>query len=98
MSETAEEVLALMVERVRDVMAVEGPGLPRGTRATRWRDVRFDEDLHADSLDLVEMVEGVERELRSRGRKVSVGDADLADLDTVGDAVDAFVVRMGPSA
>jgi acyl carrier protein len=98
MSQTSEEVLALMVERVRDVMAIEGTGLPRGTRAAQWRDVRLDEDLHADSLDLVEMVEGVESELRRRGHRVSVDDADLADLDTVGDVVDAFVARIGRSA
>jgi acyl carrier protein len=74
-------------------MALEGAGLPRGTRAAGWRDVRFDQDLHADSLDLVEVVEGVERDLRRRGLAVSVADADLADLETVGDAVDAFVAR-----
>lgn len=94
---TSEEVLALMVERVRDVMALEGSGLPRGVRASGWREVRFDEDLHADSLDLVEVVEGVERELRGRGLRVSVADADLADVRTVGDAVDALLTR-GASA
>jgi acyl carrier protein len=90
-----QEVLDLMVERIRAVMALPGAGLPRGARATGWRDVRFDEDLHADSLDLVEVVEGVERELRHRGHEVSVADADLAYVRAVGDAVDAFLHRAG---
>jgi acyl carrier protein len=92
---TSEEVQAIVVERVRAVMGLEGPGLPRRTTATDWRGVRFEDDLHADSLDVVEIVEGVERELRRRGLAVSVADAELVDLVTVGDAVDAFLSRRG---
>lgn len=91
----SEQVLAVVVDRVRAVMGLEGAGLPRGTSAPDWRGVRFDDDLHADSLDVVEIVEGVERELRRVGLAVSVADAELADLVTVGDAVDAFLARAG---
>ncbi len=89
---TAQEVLDLVVARVREVMALDSDQrvLARaGT--TSWREVRFDEDLHTDSLDLVEIVEGVERELRRRGLQVNVADADLARLRLVGDVVDVLV-------
>lgn len=89
---TGEEVLAIVVDRVRSVMGLDS-GMPRGTSAPDWRAVRFDDDLHADSLDVVEIVEGVERELHRRGVPVSVADTQLADLVTVGDAVDAFLAR-----
>lgn len=91
---TDDQVLAVLVARIRDVMALEGAGPPRGAQAG-WRAVRFDEDLRADSLDLVEVLEGVETELGRRGVAVSLADAELADLPTVGDVVDALVARMG---
>ena len=75
---TAQEVLALLVERIAGVLAVDGMAI--------GADTRFDEDLHADSLDLVEVVEGVERELRARGVAVGLPDAELVALRTVGDA------------
>jgi len=96
---TGDEVLELVVARIREVLGVgaDAAVLARAGAAS-WRDVRFDEDLHADSLDLVEIVEGTERELRRRGVPVEVGDADLAGVRAVGDAVDALVGRSaGPA-
>jgi acyl carrier protein len=51
-------------------------------------DTRFDEDLHADSLDLVEVIESVEKALRDRGYQLSVDDDALLAATTVGDAAD----------
>ena len=73
-------VLALLVERLHDVLG--HPDRPISA------DTRFDEDLHADSLDLVEVVESVEQELRSRGLQVSLSDAELVSLTTVGQAAE----------
>ena len=52
-------------------------------------DARFAEDLQADSLDLVEAVEGVERALARRGITALLRDDVLRTLSTVRDAVDA---------
>lgn len=79
---TTPDVLDLVVRHVQTVMALdELPGAPR--------ELRFDEDLAADSLDLVELVEGVEGELRTAGHQVHLSDDALRGLTTVGEAVDA---------
>jgi len=88
---TTEEVLALLVDGIRRVLAVDDHALGMdGRPLSSWRSVRFDEDLHADSLDLVEVVEGVERALRRRGLEVHVADVDLVGLRQVGEAADAI--------
>ena len=62
-------------------------------------DSRFDEDLHADSLDLVEVVESVERELAQRGVQISVPDDELLAMQTVGEAARRIAdAAMGSSA
>lgn len=86
----ADVVLDLLVARIRAVMVLD-----RAHRPPRdWRAVRFDEDLHADSLDLVEIIEGVESDLRRRGHAVTVGDADLSKVRAVGDALDVLLAAL----
>lgn len=75
---SAEQVLHLLIGRISKVMGIDA--------ATVTPDTRFDEDLHADSLDLVEIVEGVERDLRHRGERGAVSDEELVGLGTVGEA------------
>jgi acyl carrier protein len=75
---TADDVRALLCARLASVLALDGPIAG---------DARFDEDLHADSLDLVEVIEGVERDLGERGADVALPDDELLDLRTVDDAV-----------
>lgn len=74
-----ELVQRLLVGRVRSVLARDGDVS---------LDARFVEDLHADSLDLVEVVEGVERDLAARGVHVEVGVEDLMGLRTLRDAAE----------
>lgn len=74
------EILDLLVERLAAVLAVEAGELDE--------DTRFDEDLHADSLDLVEVIEGVEQALAARGAAVTMSDEELVTLATVGEAAD----------
>lgn len=89
---TAEQVLVLLVERIRAVMGLEtDERVLRGKGPGGWREVRFDEDLRADSLDLVEVVEGVERDLRRRGVPIRVGEADLEGIRLVGEVADVIV-------
>ena len=52
------------------------------------RDARFAEDLDADSLALIELVEGLEEELGERSVGFRIDDEDLEELRTVRDAVD----------
>lgn len=77
MTQDSTDVVALLAERITAVLGVDAPVTEQ---------TRFDEDLHADSLDLVEVVESVEKELRDRGFTVSVDDDALLGAETVGEA------------
>jgi acyl carrier protein len=57
-------------------------------------DARFADDLNADSLALIELVEELEEELGERTVGFRVDDEDLADLQTVREAVDYIVARL----
>jgi acyl carrier protein len=61
-------------------------------------DSDFAEDLHADSLALIELVEAIEEDLGERTVGFSFDDEDLGDLKTVRDAVDYVVARLGAAA
>ena len=85
-----DEVLALIRERLAEILEIDE------SRVTR--DARFADDLEADSLALIELVEILEAELGERTVGFSVDDEDLAELTTVGEAVDYVVARLGASA
>ncbi len=74
-----EEVEQLLLERVQAVLALDEPAS---------LDARFIEDLHADSLDVVEVVESVERLLAERGVTVDLAVEELMGLQTVRDAAE----------
>ncbi len=61
-------------------------------------DASFADDLDADSLALIELVEALEEELGERTVGFAIDDEDLADLHTVRDAVDYVVARLGSTA
>ncbi len=48
----------------------------------------FTDDLGADSLDLVELIMGLEEEFSADGKPVKIPDEDAAKIKTVQDAVD----------
>lgn len=54
----------------------------------------FVEDLEADSLALIELVEGLEEELSERTAGFRIEDEDLEDLKTVRDAIDYVMARI----
>ena len=54
----------------------------------------FADDLEADSLALIELVEALEEELSERSVGFRIDDEDLEDLKTVRDAVDYVVGRL----
>ena len=84
---TPGDLLTLVIEQLCAVMAVD--------RDRVRPETRLSEDLHADSLDRVEMIERVEEALRRRGVAVRVPQDELAGLQTVGQAADRlhFLVR-----
>ncbi|CAB4894607.1 unannotated protein [freshwater metagenome] len=57
----------------------------------------FGDDLEADSLALIELVEALEEELAERGVELRIEDEDLEDLKTVRDAVDYVYSRVQQS-
>jgi len=82
-----DEVLTLVRERLAEILEIDEDRITR--------DARFADDLDADSLALIELVEILESELGERTVGFSVDDEDLAELHTVGEAVDYVVARLG---
>ena len=72
-------------EAVRDVTAA----VTTVQAATITESSRFREDLDADSLDLVELVLGLEEQFA-----IDVSDAGLDDVVTVGQAVDLVLTSV----
>lgn len=83
---TREDVAGLLRERLGEVLAADPAGIPEGAR--------FEEDLAADSLDRIEMVEAVEAELRARGLAVALPDEEIEALRTVREAIDRVHARV----
>ena len=82
-----DDVFAIIRDRLAESLEIDE------SRITR--DARFRDDLDADSLALIELVEAIEAELGERTVGFSIDDDDLGDLLTVGDAVDYVVQRLG---
>lgn len=82
-----DEVLALVKDRLAEILEVEPSAINEGDA--------FAEDLDADSLALIELVEAIEEELAERAVGFRIEDEDLEDLRTVRDAVDYVVAKLG---
>ncbi len=84
-----DEVLRMIRERLSEILEIDE------SRITL--DATFTDDLDADSLALIELVEALEEELGERTVGFTFDDEDLVDLHTVRDAVDYVVQRLGES-
>lgn len=80
-----DEIFGIVRDRLADILEIEPSGITEGQS--------FVEDLDADSLALIELVEALEQELSDRTTGFRIDDEDLADLKTVRDAVDYVVER-----
>ncbi|MBS1837261.1 MAG: acyl carrier protein [Actinobacteria bacterium] len=80
------EVLQLVKDRLADILEIDPSTIDEGDS--------FAEDLHADSLALIELVEALEDELSERSEGFRIEDEDLEDLKTVRDAVDYVLARV----
>jgi len=81
-----DEVFALVRERLAEILEIE--------EATITLDAGFADDLDADSLAMIELVEALEEELGERSVGFSIDDEDLVEIQTVRDAVEYVVARL----
>ena len=82
-----QAVFELIRDRLADILEIEPGGISEGDS--------FADDLDADSLALIELVEALEEELSERSVGFRIDDEDLEDLKTVRDAVDYVVAKLG---
>jgi acyl carrier protein len=81
-----EQVLELVRLQLADILEISPDGIAESSS--------FNEDLNADSLALIELVESLEEELRTQVADFRIDDEDLEDLRTVRDAVDYVTAKL----
>jgi acyl carrier protein len=81
-----QQVFELIRDRLADILEIDPSTITEGAS--------FSDDLEADSLALIELVEALEEELSERTVGFRIDDEDLEDLKTVRDAVDYVVGRL----
>jgi acyl carrier protein len=81
------EVLDLIREQLADILEIDPAQISESAS--------FAEDLDADSLALIELVEALEEELSERAVGFRIEDEDLEELKTVRDAVDYVLAKLG---
>jgi acyl carrier protein len=82
-----QQVFELVRDELADILEIEPTTISESSS--------FAEDLGADSLALIELVEALEEELGERTVGFRIEDEDLEDLRTVRDAVDYVVAKLG---
>jgi acyl carrier protein len=75
-----DEIFEIVRDRLADILEIEPDTITEGQS--------FVDDLDADSLALIELVEALEEQLGDRIADFRIDDEDLEDLKTVRDAVD----------
>ncbi len=81
-----EDVLDLVRSQLGDILEIEPSSIAESAS--------FQDDLNADSLALIELVEALESELSSQVAGFRIDDDDLEDLRTVRDAVDYVSAKL----
>ena len=79
-------MFSLIRDRLADILEIDPSGISEGSS--------FADDLEADSLALIELVEAIEEDLSERAGGFRIEDEDLEDLRTVRDAVDYVCARL----
>jgi acyl carrier protein len=79
-------VFEIVRASLADILEIEGSTISEGQS--------FVDDLEADSLALIELVESLEEEMAERSVGFRIEDEDLEDLKTVRDAVDYVYARV----
>ena len=84
-----EAVLDLVRTQLADILEISSDGIIESSS--------FSDDLDADSLALIELVEALEEELATSVPGFRIDDDDLEDLRTVRDAVDYVTAKLAIS-
>jgi acyl carrier protein len=79
-------ILDIVRASLADILEIDGSTISEGQS--------FVDDLEADSLALIELVEALEEEMAERSVEFRIEDEDLEDLKTVRDAVDYVYARV----
>ncbi|MGB0111761.1 MAG: acyl carrier protein [Ilumatobacteraceae bacterium] len=80
-----DEILGIVRDSLADILEIDPSTISEGQS--------FVDDLDADSLALIELVEALEEQLSNRVPDFRIDDEDLEDLKTVRDAVDYVLER-----
>lgn len=80
------EVFEIIRNHLADILEIDPAGISETSS--------FTDDLNADSLALIELVEAIEEEFSSKGNTFRIEDEDLEELKTVRDAVDYVVEKL----
>ena len=83
---TRAEVLDLVRNQLAEILEIDASGISESSS--------FSDDLNADSLALIELVEALEEELSDKVEGFRIDDDDLEDLRTVRDAVDYVAAKL----
>ncbi|MFK8025706.1 MAG: acyl carrier protein [Ilumatobacter sp.] len=75
-----DEILRIVRDSLSDILEIEPDTISEGQS--------FVDDLDADSLALIELVEALEEQVGEQAGGFRIEDEDLEDLKTVRDAVD----------
>ena len=82
-----EAVLAVVRDQQGMILEIDPASVLEGDSLTA--------DLHADSIALIELVEALEEEYSERTAGFEIDSEDLDELQTVRDAVDYVLSRLG---
>lgn len=80
-------VLEIVRDRLGEILEIDPSSIDE---SASYRD-----DLHADSIALIELVDALEEEFGERTVGFHFDDDDLEDLQTIRDTVDYVVARLG---
>jgi len=81
-----DEVFKLIQDSLAEILEIEPDKITEGAS--------FADDLDADSLALIELVEALEEDLSERSVGFRIEDEDLEDLKVVRDAVDYVLAKL----
>ena len=84
-----QQIFELVRDRLADILEIEPGKISEGQS--------FADDLEADSLALIELVEALEEEIGERTVGFRIEDEDLEDLKSVRDAVDYVWAKVSAS-
>jgi acyl carrier protein len=82
-----DTVARIVCEELAEILAIDDDAITL--------DSRLREDLDVDDYALLDLVDAIEAELGERSVGLRIDDEDLAELVTVGDAVDCVCARLG---